>query len=177
MNTLIVYESMYGRTHRIADSIAAGLRHAAEVRVVPVAEATPELVAWADLVVAGGPTHVHGMSRASTRQGALDALAKPDNTLALDPAASGPGIRDWLGELVPAKGKRAAAFDTRVSAPALLTGRASGLIGKGLRQAGYELVAEPESFLVDRQTELLPGELERAKEWGMSLVGGLVPVG
>jgi len=177
MNTLIVYESMYGRTHQVADSIAAGLRHAAEVRVVPVGEATPELVGWADLVVAGGPTHIHGMSRASTRKGAADVLAKPENRLTLDPAASGPGIREWLAGLLPAKGKRAAAFDTRVSAPALLTGRASGLIGKGLRQAGYELVAAPESFLVDRQTELLPGELERAEEWGMSMVDGLVPVG
>ena len=63
MHTLVVYESMFGNTHKIADGIAAGLRPTGEVRVVPVHEATDELVAWADLVVVGGPTHIHGMTR------------------------------------------------------------------------------------------------------------------
>jgi hypothetical protein len=53
MRALVVYESMYGSTHVIADNIAYGLRADYEVTVVPVPEATPELVAAADLVVAG----------------------------------------------------------------------------------------------------------------------------
>jgi hypothetical protein len=177
MNTLIVYESMYGKTHAIANAIADGIGQTHDVRVVPAADATAELVGWADFVVCGGPTHIHGMSRPSTRKSALDALAKPDNTLTLDPAASGPGMREWLDALEPGNGRRAAAFDTRVGGPALLTGRASVSIAKGLRQAGFTLVTEPESFLVDRQTELVAGELERAWAWGEGLVGGLVPVG
>ncbi|MDQ1374935.1 MAG: hypothetical protein QOJ09_2273, partial [Actinomycetota bacterium] len=32
-----------------------------------------------------------------------------------------------------------------------------------------EVIAEPESFLVTKQGELLPGEQERAEEWGAAL--------
>lgn len=55
MRALVVYESMFGNTHLVASNIADGLRAGYEVTVVPVAEATPELVAAADLLVAGAP--------------------------------------------------------------------------------------------------------------------------
>ena len=45
--------------------------------------------------------------------------------------------------------------------PPLLTGRASRGIEKRLIKVGYDLVADPESFLVDKQSHLLPGEAER----------------
>ena len=77
MRAVVVYESMYGNTHRIADAIGAGLEVAFDVRVVPVSHAEPELIADADLVVVGGPTHAHGMSRASTRKAAVQAADKP----------------------------------------------------------------------------------------------------
>ncbi len=166
MRALVVYESMYGNTHTIADSIATGLRSAGEVRVIPVAEATAELMAWADLVVVGGPTHVHGMTRATSRRGAVEAAAKPDSRVTLDPDAQGAGLRDWLAALGQAKGKEAAAFDTRVSGPALLTGRASSGIASELRHHGFTLVVEPESFLVDRDNALVVDEPDRAIRWG-----------
>ena len=166
MQTLVVYESLYGNTHAIANAIAAGLRPHGEVRVVRVGEATADLVAWADLVVAGGPTHVHGMSRAKSREDGLARAAKPGSTLALDPAASGAGLREWLDAIGSVRGTSAAAFDTRVAGPALVTGRASGAIARGLRKRGFGLVAGPESFLVDAHTELVAGEAERATEWG-----------
>jgi menaquinone-dependent protoporphyrinogen IX oxidase len=175
MRTLIAYESMFGHTHAIAEGIAAGLRPHGEVRVVPVAEATEDLVAWADLVVVGGPTHVHGMARETTRKNAAAVAAKPDSTLRLDPDAEGPGVREWLASLNVVRQKRAAAFDTRVDGPALLTGRASGGIANGLQKQGFSLVADPESFLVDRKTELVEGELERATRWGATLEVELVP--
>jgi flavodoxin len=59
MRALVVYESMYGNTHAVAVSIAAGLSTTHDVTLVPVTRATPELVAAADLLVAGGPTHLH----------------------------------------------------------------------------------------------------------------------
>ena len=65
MRAVVVYESMYGNTHLVADAIGAGLSTAFDVRVVPVSEARPVVLADADLVVVGGPTHVHGMSRAA----------------------------------------------------------------------------------------------------------------
>lgn len=55
MQALVVYESMYGNTHAIATDIAAGLRATQEVTLAPVTRATGELVAAADLIVAGGP--------------------------------------------------------------------------------------------------------------------------
>ncbi len=60
MRALVVYESMYGNTHTIADSIADGLRATHEVAVVTAAEATGQLVAEADLLIVGGPTHMYG---------------------------------------------------------------------------------------------------------------------
>ena len=169
MQTLVVYESLFGNTHAIADAIAVGLRPHGEVRVVPVGEATADLVAWADLVIAGGPTHVHGMSRSKSREDGLARATRAGSTLALDPAAAGPGLREWLDALVKVRGISAAAFDTRVAGPALLTGRASGAIAHGLRKRGYRLVADSESFVVDAQTELVAGEVERATAWGEQL--------
>ena len=53
MRALVVYESMYGNTQVTAGNIADGLRGDYEVTLVPLAEATAELVAGADLLVAG----------------------------------------------------------------------------------------------------------------------------
>jgi len=175
MRTLVVYESMYGNTHQIAEGIAVGLRPHGEVRVVPVRQASGDMVSWAELLIVGGPTHIHGMSRPSSRNGASDAATKPDSGLTLDPDAEGDGIREWLASLGKATDTRAAAFDTRTDGPALFTGRASGRIAKELRRHGYSLVAKPESFLV-KDNRLVSGEVERASGWGASLVGDLVAV-
>jgi hypothetical protein len=169
MRALVVFESMYGNTHTIADRIADGLRPAFDVTVCAVADATPTLVGASDLVVVGGPTHVHGMSSGTSRRAAVDALAK-DDTLVLDEDAEGPGLRDWfdgLGERPVA----AAAFDTRIDAPPALTGRASKGISKRLRKHGFRVVADPESFLVDKHSRLLDGEEDRARAWGATLAG------
>ncbi len=175
MLVLIVYESIYGNTHAVAEAIGRGLGAGDEILVVPVAEASAERVSWADLIVVGGPTHAHGMTRENSRRSAREAVAKPESQLALDPAADGPGLREWFESLGAGDGKHAAAFDTRISGPALLTGRAASGIGSELRRRGYALVVEPESFLVDRHNELLEGEVARAESWGASLAEMLVP--
>jgi hypothetical protein len=176
MRTLIVYESMYGNTRHVAEAIAAGIRPLAETKVVPVGRATPEMVEWAEVMVVGGPTHAHGMSRSSTRYAADEAAAKPDSRLTLEEGFAGPGVRDWLDELPAGNGRRAAAFDTRLKGPAVFTGRAASGIARGLERHGFVLASEPESFLVTRQTVLVDGELERARAWGTQLVGGVVAV-
>jgi hypothetical protein len=166
MRALVVYESMYGNTHTIASAIGRGLESGTEV--VPVTSFSPEMLQDVDLLVAGGPTHVHGMSRPATRQSAVDSAGKPDSRLVMDPGAAGEGVREWLeslGEL----DVQAAAFDTRADLPVLLSGRAATGITKALRRHGVEVIAEPESFLVTKQGELLPGEQERAEEWGAAL--------
>jgi hypothetical protein len=168
MRALVVYESMYGSTHVIADNIADGLRADYEVTVLPVGEATPELVAAADLVVAGAPTHLRGLPSARSRRMAAQAAAKDGSELRMDPDAGGPGMQDWLKELGHRDGL-AAAFDTRVNGIALLTGRASRPIARLLKRHGYRLVAAPEGFLVCSHGTLLDGEASWARRWGMTI--------
>jgi len=173
MKVVIVYESMYGNTHHVANAIGAGFDGVAEVSVVAVEEASQSVVDAADLLVVGGPTHVHGMSRPSTRKAAVEAVAK-NASLELDPDAEGPGLRAWFDNLSHRAG-RAAAFDTRLHAPAVLTGRASKGIAHQLSKLGYEMIAPPESFIVTKATELEAGELARAQVWGVHLARCLVP--
>lgn len=168
MRTLIVYESMYGNTHTVAEAIARGIAPTGAVATIPVSQASQEDVSAYDLLIVGGPTHVHGMSRDSTRRGAVEAAEKPESTLTLEPDAAGAGIREWFDGL-PRGEKAAAAFDTRIDKPALVTGRASKGISKKLRQLGFTLVADPESFLVDTHTQVIENEESRAQRWGEML--------
>ena len=174
MRAVIVYESMYGNTHLVADAIGAGLGSTFDVRVVPVSQATPEILADARLVVVGGPTHAHGMSRAATRKAAVEGADKPGSPLELDPDAPGPGLREWFGALgrYPAK---AAAFDTRLHGRPAITGQASKGVARLLRAHGFDVIAEPESFLVTKENRLEPHETARAREWGAGLAAGFAP--
>ena len=63
MRAVIIYESMFGNTHAIADVIVRASNRCDNVVVVPVVEAGRERFGDADLLVVGGPTHFHGMSR------------------------------------------------------------------------------------------------------------------
>lgn len=170
MRALVVYESMFGNTHTIARHIAGGIDTVGETTVVSVHDATPELVAAADLVVIGGPTHVHGMSSERSRDGAVE-QADEDDDLELDPDALGDGLRDWFDRLGgdAGSGRHAAAFDTRVHASPLLTGQASKGIVKRLRKHGFELLHDGESFFVDKSNHLEPDEADRATTWGRSV--------
>jgi hypothetical protein len=187
MRALVVYESMYGNTHAVAVNIAAGLSAGHDVTLVPVTRATPELTAGADLLVVGGPTHMHGMSSAASRRMAADTARKEGSGLTMDPDADGPGLRGWLDGLgshgMPGRlgrldllgglggGHRglAAAFDTRLSGAPLLTGRASRSISRLLVHHGYRLLTPSESFIVSKQNTLLDGEAARARAWGAAL--------
>jgi Flavodoxin len=173
MRAVVVYESMYGNTHLVADAIGAGLSTAFDVTVVSVSQASREVMADASLVVVGGPTHVHGMSRAPTRKAAVEAAHKPMSPLRVEADAPGPGLREWFGSRgqYPAK---AAAFDTRMHGPVALTGRASKGVVRLLRAHGFDVVAKPESFLVTKQDQLEPQESTRAREWGAGLAAAAV---
>jgi hypothetical protein len=161
MSTLVVYESLYGNTREVAEAIAAGL---GDAKAVSVQDAVSQ-VTQADLLVVGGPTHVHGLtSRRSRTAGVENAHG------VLEPGAGeGPGLRDWLADLPRVANAPAAAFDTRAHAPRLFTGSASHGIARRLRHHGYRMVAT-ESFIVeDGEGPLIDGELDRARSWGETL--------
>ncbi len=161
---------MFGSIKKVAGAIAGGLADCAEVSVVPVTSAGTHILDGADLVVAGGPTHTHGMSRPGTRKMAGKRAGKPGSEAELVPGAvSGPGVREWLAS--PGRLEVAgAAFDTRLQGLPAFTGRASKSIGRHLARHGARIAASAESFLVQGLTGALDeGELERARAWGQRL--------
>jgi hypothetical protein len=161
MTAIVVYESIYGNTREVAEAIAAGLGDARAVSVYDVASS----VTHADLLVVGGPTHIHGLTSKRSRTAAIES-AHGD----VEPGAvAEPGLRDWLAELPRVANAQAAAFDTRADAAPLLTGAASHGIARRLRRHGYRLLGN-ESFIVESaEGPLADGELERARQWGMTL--------
>ncbi|MEZ5102262.1 MAG: flavodoxin domain-containing protein [Thermoleophilia bacterium] len=176
MQAVVLYESLYGNTREIAEAVAEGLRERGEVVVLDVAGASPDALAGADLVVVGGPTHVHGMSSELSRKGAAEDAAKRAAKAAAEgadappaPHVEGPALRTWLDRLGRVEGVRAATFDTRIGKPKLLTGSAEKGIARRLRHHGFEVAAE-ESFVVeDSAGPLAAGERERARAWGAGL--------
>lgn len=165
-HALVVYESIYGDTHAVAEALADGLRESAEVKMVRAADVQRESLRGVDLVVAGGPTHGHGLSRPQLREAGVRGAAAAGEEI--DPGADAPWLREWLDSLEthPAW---AASFDTRYDAPELLTGHASRGIMRKLERKGLRKLTEPESFLVTGENHLIPGELERARTWGQNL--------
>jgi len=151
MNVLVVYESMYGNTARIAEAIGAGLRERVPVEVREMAGVT-DIPTGLDLLVVGGPTYAHGVE--SAMKAFLDRI--PEGSLA---------------------GVAATSFDTRLDWPKFISGAASKGIGERLAHKGARTVATPESFRVqDKDGPLLEGEVERATAWGRELATLLTPV-
>jgi flavodoxin len=149
MESLVVYDSKFGNTRKLAEAIADGLRGAGSVRLMGLDKAPPTDLGTVDLLVVGGPTQVHGMS---------------------------PRIRQFvdLMENRSATGMVAATFDTRFRMPAALSGSAARQVARKLRQAGIRVFMRPQSFFVSRGVpELEQGEAERAAEWAKDLAVSL----
>ena len=169
MNALIVYESIYGNTRAVAEVIAEGLGAAEVVSVRDGASRLEET----ELLIVGGPTHIHGLATASSRRAAVEALSEDGEAHAEPGATEEPGLRSWLRDLRRREKAQAAAFDTRLDRSPWFTGVASRGIAKRLRRRGYEVIGT-ESFLVeDSEGPLADGELERARAWGAELAQSL----
>lgn len=176
MRALVAYESMYGNTRQIAEAVADGLRTVCQVDLIPADRVSPEDVRRVDLLVLGGPTHGWRPSTSKSRDTALKDQTVQD-TLAATSVES--GARELIGKLPPGEGRRlAAVFDTRLDRPKIITGAASRGLGKMIRQAGYQLVAPPESFQVSgTHGPPVEGEVPHAYEWGVRLAQLSVPTG
>lgn len=148
MRSLVVYESEYGNTEKIARAIAEELGEHGEARVAPLGSVPALDAEELDLLVVGAPTQRHGLPLA-TRE-LLDGTPK--------------------GALA---GVRALAFDTRYERARWITGSAAKEIHKILlRRLGCRMLAEPESFFVEgSEGPLGPGEEDRARAWAARALG------
>ena len=175
MRVVIVYESLFGNTHWIAEAIAGGImvrQPAPSVTCVAVTDATPSLVRGADLLIVGGPTHMRGMSSRMSRRNGVQGERKKAPEIHVEPGAEGPGLRDWFGGLGKAADEAsAAAFDTRAAFP-MAGGAASG-IARRLRRHGYRVLGTQGFITGDTRGPLRSGEVARARDWGVSLAGQL----
>jgi hypothetical protein len=162
MKALVVYESMYGNTAAVGEAIAASLQAGGlEAEVGPVSTIDPTRAAEVDLLVVGGPTHIHGLSSSKSRQ----AVASDEKNPFAEPTVA-PGLRAWLKQLGPGQSRLAAAFDTRIDKPVIVTGSAAKGIARRLKARDFSLVAQPQSFLVSSDNRLLDDQLEHAAIWG-----------
>jgi flavodoxin len=148
MNALVLYDSKYGNTERIAETVALALQEALPTRLASIEEVDDceEWLGGIDLLVVGGPTHRHGIS---------DPLKAP---LAC------------LGDSVLG-GVRVAVFDTRAHGSRIVTGSAAARLAKLLRHRGAWIVVPPASFIVDgTEGPLRAGEVEHAREWAREVL-------
>jgi flavodoxin len=147
MNVLILCDSKFGNTVRLAESMNAALGDTHSVTLRSADEGLGP-VSRVDVLLVGGPTHAHGAS------------VPLKEALAAIPAGS-------------LEGARVAAFDTRFRMPRILTGSAAETAAKVLKRAGANVVAPPESFFVthDNPPVLAPGEFDRAGSWARGVVG------
>ena len=151
MKAQVVYCSHKGNTRRIAERIGEALRTHGAVDVVEVTKAPLPPPDDLTLLVVGGPTEGHGVT---------------------------PEIRAYLDriDLRWAMARAAAAFDTRLDWPRLLSGSAADQIANRLAALGAKIIGTPGSFLVSMAPELEAGELDRAAEWADDIAQAVRPV-
>jgi flavodoxin len=153
-SAVIVYDSYFQNTKKVAEKVAEVVSKRMETRVYKVDEIKSEDINEKyDLVIVGSPTRGF----------------RPT-----------PPISKFLKELPELNNVKIMAFDTRASAkdidskilrPFLTAmmgtfGYAAEPIAKGLKSKGGEEIASPIGFLVkDTEGPLKEGELERAENW------------
>ena len=160
MKAMVVYDSAYGNTEKVAMAIGQALGSAGDVEAKRVGNVKPEQLAGLTLLVVGSPTQK--FRPLGTVSGFLKGI---DNN----------GL----------KGVKVAAFDTRITEGEVervrilaffvkIFGYAAKPIADRLVKKGGELAVPPEGFFV-KGTEgpLLEGELDRAADWARQIVATL----
>jgi flavodoxin I len=156
MKAVIVFDSFFGNTEKVAKAIGVELEVHGEVLVGRVNEISSDQLQGIDLLVVGSPTRAFSMS---------------------------PGTKDFLSDVLGRniQGVKVAAFDTRMLAEDVnnafytffsrLFGFAAQKIAARLENKGGELVLLPQGFAVPgAEGPLKDGELERAAAWGKQMV-------
>jgi flavodoxin len=136
MTTLVIFDTNYGNTRILAERIA---RQLGDARALSVTDVSPSDLEGVDLLVAGSP--IIGWKPSERMQAFLSTLHEGSLT-----------------------GVKAAAFDTRVRL--FIHGDAARKISRALSEAGAEIVASPQGFIVaGTKGPLVEGELARAARW------------
>ncbi len=153
MKALVLFDSVFGNTEKIARAIGEALADGAQV--VKIAEATPGMVQQADLVIMGSPTRGFKPT---------EAVVKFLQSLPADAL----------------KGKETAAFDTRIPLESIdskifrkivsMGGYADKTIIKLMVKKGAGEVPSAGFFVDASEGPLSAGELERCTEWAKELV-------
>ncbi len=151
MNILIIYDSTFGNTQKVAQKIGDSLSAEAHVQMLQVAEVKPEHFTGIDVLIVGSPTR--GFSPT-------------------------PAIKKMLANIPAHKldGIKILTFDTRILAkdvdsPVLtpmvrLFGYAAKPIADRLEKKGGNLLTSPEGFIVEgTEGPIKAGELDRAAQW------------
>ena len=144
MKALVVYDSLFGNTEKVAQVIAAGLDTGEGIGLARVNTVTPQDTMGLDILIVGSPTH---------RQRPTEA------------------VKAFLNNLQPnvLSGVRAAAFDTQYRSR--LSGSAAKKIEKALRRQGCSIVAPAIGFFVTaREGPLAEGQLDRATAWAKQIL-------
>lgn len=156
MKVLVVYDSFFGNTEKIAHAIGKALARGNRVETVRVNAVGPEQLSGVGLLVVGSPTRAFRPTKAIT--GFLKGI--PSGGL---------------------KGVRVAAFDTRIALEDTnsrflrvmvgIFGYAAKPISDKLKRKGGSLALQPEGFFVKgSEGPLKEGELERAADWARAAV-------
>jgi len=157
MKAMVVYDSAFGNTEKVAQAIGQALGSQGDIEVVRVGNVKPEQMAGMTLLIVGSPTQK--FRPLGTITGFLKGI--PDGKL---------------------KGVKVAAFDTRATEGAIekvrilaffvkIFGYAAKPIADRLVKKGGDLTVPPEGFYVaDTEGPLLEGELERAADWAKRIV-------
>jgi len=155
MKVIVIYESVFGNTEKVARSIGKAFTSEGGSNVHHVDQVTPDQLKDVELLIVGSPTQKFQAMRAAK------------NFIAKMPSGS-------------LKGINVAAFDTRISTGDVksgfliymvnLFGYAAEPLARKLKRKGGELIAEPEGFYVGgTKGPLKEGELERAEKWGQQI--------
>jgi flavorubredoxin len=155
MRAVVVVESCFGNTSKLADAIIEGLRSSgAEVETFPAGSAPRRLSA--DLVLVGAPTHNMGLPTSATRTQAVEKGGTAQAT----------GVREWLDHVEALDG-RVVAFSTTTGG--LLAGSASKAIVKALKRRKIQAERGTDFTVKGTPGPIADGEIERAREWGRTL--------
>jgi flavodoxin len=147
MKALVLYDSAYGNTEKIARAIGAVLGKPAEVKVLKPAEATAADLKGVEIVVVGTPVQGGRATKA---------------------------LLEWIGALPEGtlKGVKVAVFDTRMKHfVAKVLGYAADRLARTLKDKGGVIVGEPQGYWVKgKEGPLADGETDRAATWARGLL-------